>query len=338
MSKTHLRLIALVIAVGLLGLAILAPEALAKKPKRQKRVTENFVYRAPTIQLNASPTVLTACAGQPARVQLDARVTFAGGATPRYRWSSSAGRIGGNGATTEWDLTGVKPGYYKAFLEVDNGISEECSVFSSAIVRVNCIPPSCPSITVSCPEKVEINQPLNFCVSSAGGSPGVKPVYEWTVSAGRIVSGEGTNCITVDTTGLAGQSVRATLTMPGYSDLNCQASCLVQIPNELPKCRKFDEYSNITRNDEKARLDNYGIELQNDPTSTAYVVVYPGREGKPGEVQQRSTRVVDYLVNSRGIDRQRITVIVGSAREQLMVELWVCPQGAKPPRLAGSLP
>ena len=166
----------------------------------------------------------------------------------------------------------------------------------------------------------------------------MKPVYEWTVSAGRIVSGEGTNCITVDTTGLAGQSVRATLTMPGYSDLNCQASCLVQIPNELPKCRKFDEYSNITRNDEKARLDNYGIELQNDPTSTAYVVVYPGREGKPGEVQQRSTRVVDYLVNSRGIDRQRITVIVGSAREQLMVELWVCPQGAKPPRLAGSLP
>jgi len=33
--------------------------------------------------------------------------------------------------------------------------------------------------------------------------------------------------------------------------------------------RKFDEYSKIQRNDEKARLDNYGIELQNDPTSTA---------------------------------------------------------------------
>jgi hypothetical protein len=176
---------------------------------------------------------------------------------------------------------------------------------------------------------------LTFCVSAAGGSPGVKPVYEWTVTAGKIVSGEGTNCITVDTTGLAGQSVRATLNMPGYNDLNCSATCIVQIPNELPKCRKFDEYSKITRNDEKARLDNYGIELQNDPTSTAYVVVYPGRTGKPGEVQQRSTRVVDYLANSRGIDKQRIIVVVSSARDELMVELWVCPQGAKPPKSVG---
>jgi len=57
----------------------------------------------------------------------------------------------------------------------------------------------------------------------------------------------------------------------------------------------FDEYTNITRNDEKARLDNYGIELQTDPTSMAYVVVYPGSNGRAGEVQLRSARVVDYL-------------------------------------------
>jgi hypothetical protein len=333
MSKTQFRLIALVLSLALMGLMILAPETLAKKEKKRKRTTENYVYVPPTIQLNASPTVLAACAGQPAKVMLDARVTFSSGANPRYRWSSDAGHINGNGPTTEWDLTGAKPGYYKAFLEVDNGIAEECSVFSSAIVRVNCVPPSCPSITISCPEKVEIDQPLTFCVNTAGGSPGVRPVFEWTVSAGRIVSGESTNCITVDTTGLAGQSVRATLTMPGYSDLNCTASCLVQIPNELPKCRKFDEYTKITRNDEKARLDNYGIELQNDPTSVAYVVVYPGVNGRAGEVQQRSTRVVDYLVNSRGIDKGRINVIIESPREDLMVELWVCPPGAKPPRM-----
>jgi hypothetical protein len=337
MSKTHCRLIALVLSVALLGLMILAPEALAKKPKKKKKATEDYVYRAPTIELNASPTVLTACAGQPAKVRLDARATFPSGATPKYKWSASAGQIEGTGANTEWDLTGVKPGYYKAFLEADNGISEECTVFSSAMVLVKCIPPTCPNIMISCPEKVEINQPLTFCVNVAGGSADVRQVFEWTVSAGRIVSGEGTNCITVDTTGLAGQSVRATLNMPGYNDLNCSASCLVQIPNELPKCRKFDEYFQITRNDEKARLDNYGIELQNDPTSTAYVVVYPGRNSKAGEVQQRSTRVIDYLANSRGIDKQRITVIIGAPREELMVELWVCPQGAKPTRM-GNMP
>jgi hypothetical protein len=336
MSKTHYRLIAVVLSVALLGFMMLAPEALAKKPKKnKKKATEDYVYRAPTIQLNASPTVLTACAGQSARVQLDARASFPSGASPRYHWSANAGRIDGNGGTTDWDLSGVKPGYYKAFLEVDNGVAGECLAFASAMVLVKCAPPKCPNIMISCPDKVEINQPMTFCANVAGGSPDVKLVYDWSVSAGKIVSGEGTNCITVDTTGLAGQSVRATLNMPGYNELDCSASCLVQIPNELPKCRKFDEYWKIARNDEKARLDNYGIELQNDPTSTAYVVIHPGRRGKPGEVQQRSTGVVDYLANSRGIDKQRIVVIIGSDREELMVELWVCPQGAKPPKSAG---
>lgn len=332
MSKTHFRLIALILSLALTGFIVLAPEALAKKPKK-KKATEDYIYRAPAIQLNATPTVLTACAGQPAMVKLDARVTFPSGATPRYRWSADAGHFSGSGPSTEWDLTGAKPGYYKAYLEADNGVSEECAVFSSAVVRINCVPPTCPNITISCPDRVEINQPLTFCVNTAGGTPGVRPVYDWSVSAGKIISGEGTNCITVETTGLAGQSVRANLTMPGYADLNCSASCLVNIPNELPKCRKFDEYTKITRNDEKARLDNYGIELQNDPGSVAYVVVYPGVNGPAGEVQQRSTRVVDYLVNSRAIDKQRITVIVGSPRDTLRVELWVCPPGAKPPRL-----
>lgn len=336
MSKTHCRLITLVLSVALVGLLTLVPAALAKKPKKnKKKATEDYVYRAPTIQLSASPAVVTACAGQPARVQLNAQASFPSGASPRYHWSANAGHIDGTGATTDWDLSGVKPGSYRAFLEVDNGLTDECLAFSSAMVLVKCAPPTCPNIMISCPDKVEINQPMTFCANVAGGSADVKKVYNWSVSAGTITSGQGTNCITVDTTGLAGQSVRATLEMPGYSGLDCSATCLTQIPNELPKCRKFDEYSKITRNDEKARLDNYGIELQNDPTSTAYVVVYPGRGGRAGEVQQRSTNVVNYLANSRAIDKARIVVIIGSARDELMVELWVCPQGAKLPKSIG---
>jgi nucleoid-associated protein YejK len=101
----------------------------------------------------------------------------------------------------------------------------------------------------------------------------------------------------------------------------------------LPKIysRKFDEFPDISRNDEKARLDNFGIELQNDPTSTGYVIVYPGRASKRAEVQDHFGRVVDYLVNSRGMDASRIKTIEGPKRDQLHVELWVTPQGATAP-------
>jgi hypothetical protein len=159
---------------------------------------------------------------------------------------------------------------------------------------------------------------------------GLAPIYDWTVSAGTIIEGQGTPTIKVDTTGLAGQTVKATLSMGGYT-MDCSASCAVSIPLPEAKCRKFDEFPDISLNDIKARLDHYGVEIQNDPTATAYIIVHPGRSGRPGEVQRQTARMVDYLINSRGMDARRIITVVGDMREELLVELWACPQGTTPP-------
>lgn len=327
MSKLRYSLVALILPIALTG--FITVPALAQKSKAQ---TQEVVYRPPTIQLTASPTVVTACAGDArgARVQLDARASFPTGTGARYSWSASGGRIEGSGPNPTWDLTGLEPGYYKAFVEI--GDVADCVAFSEVAVLVKCQPPVCPHIYISCPDRMTPNQPVTFSANVAGGFPSITPVYNWTVSAGRIISGEGTSSITVDTTGLkGGQSIQATLTMPGYDALDCSQTCLVQIPPEPPSCRPFDQFANIARNDEKARLDNYAIELQNDPSSTAYVFVYPGQRGKAGEVQQHITRVVDYLVNSRGIDQRRIVTRVGPTRTNLIVELFICPEGAKAP-------
>jgi hypothetical protein len=118
--------------------------------------------------------------------------------------------------------------------------------------------------------------------------------------------------------------------MGGYT-LECSADCAVTIPLPRLNSRKFDEFPDISRNDEKARLDNFAIELQNDPTATAYVIVYPGRSSKRGDVQYHSSRIVEYLVHSRGLDERRIVTLVGAPRDQLFVQLWITPQGATPP-------
>ena len=103
-----------------------------------------------------------------------------------------------------------------------------------------------------------------------------------------------------------------------------------QFPLPQAKSRKFDEFAAISRNDEKARLDNYAIEIQNDPTSTAYVVIYPQRSARGGDTQRRSQQIVDYLVNTRHADAKRIVSVIGGARDELHVELWICPQGTTP--------
>jgi hypothetical protein len=92
--------------------------------------------------------------------------------------------------------------------------------------------------------------------------------------------------------------------------------------------RKFDEYGDIRFNDEKARLDNFAIQLQNEPGATGTIVAFGTCAG---QAQARADRAKDYLVNTRGIDAGRLTTVDGGCREDLVVELWIVPSGAAAP-------
>jgi hypothetical protein len=288
----------------------------------------------PSLSLAAEPTMIKACNDESSRVRLIATATSPDGAPLRYKWTTTGGRLRGDGASTSWDLAGAQPGVYQAFVEVGDGRDLNCIAFSSvSIVVAECPPPPvqivCPTVTISCPDAASENAPATFTANVSGGSPGITPIYNWTVSAGRIISGQGTPSITVDTAGLAGQTIRASLDIAGFGT-PCPASCATSIPI-MNKPRKFDEYYDIARNDEKARLDNYAIQLQGEPGSQGYVIVYPSRRAKPNEAQARAQRISDYLVNSRGIDSHRVVIIMGPQREDWLFELWVVPEGAPPP-------
>lgn len=289
-----------------------------------------------SLSLTTDANIVRACdnSGAP-QVQLTAKAISPGGNPIKYKWTTSDGTIIGEGPVVTWNLAGLKPGYHKASLDIQSiGNDGTCQAFSSVSVLVNpCaeVRPVCPAIEISCPTNVAIDQPLTFTSRYSGGVPAnIAPVYNWTVSAGTIIEGQGTDTIKVDTKGLAGQSVTASLSMGGYN-LECAADCSVAIP--LPKREgfRFDEFPDIARNDEKARLDNFAIALQNDPSSTGYVIVYPGRTSKRAEVQDHFGRVIDYLVNSRNMDTSRIRTIEGPKKDQLSVQLWITPQGAAPP-------
>lgn len=323
------------VAIIVFVLALCALPAGAQKPTAA-------VASAPLrLNLTSSTAVVSACSDSAnpngSQVQLTAAAVSPSGNPIAYKWTTSGGTITGDGPQVTWNLAGLKPGYHKASLDIiSSGSDGECQAFSSVTVLVNpCAPVRavCPAVEITCPTTLEVDQPLTFSSNYNGGTPGITPVYNWTVSAGTIIEGQGTDRIKVDTTGLAGQTIRASLSMGGYN-LECAANCAVTIPTPKLVSRRFDEFPDIARNDEKARLDNFVIEMQNDPSATAYVIVYPGKTGRRGEVQERSGRIVDYLVNSRGLDQHRIVTLVGPRRDQINVELWLTPQGATPPNPA----
>ena len=266
---------------------------------------------------------------------LTATARSADGTPLRYKWTTNGGKLRGEGANPSWDLAGVQPGVYQAVVEVDDGRDLNCVSFSSiSIVVTECPPPPptpavCPNVAVSCPDSASENGPVTFTATLSGGSANITPTYTWTISAGRIISGQGTPSITVDTTGMAGQTIRANLEV-GCFGTPCPASCGVSIPI-VNKPRKFDEYYDIARNDEKARLDNYAIQLQSEPGSQGYIIVYPSKKAGDAQAHARAQRVSDYLVNSRGIDSHRVVIIMGQPREDWLFELWVVPEGTPPP-------
>jgi len=336
LSRKHpLAGLCLSLVLALLGILYVSAEASdvgtvsAQEQQRQQG-------QPPVASLEADTRLVTICPRDTAQantqVQLRANARDPQGRSLRYTWTTTGGRIVGDGPNPVWDLSGVSPGVYTASVEVDNGLGAECRAFSSTKVAVNECPPLrelCPNISIYCPDTVTIGAPVTFTAEISGGTMGVTPVYNWKVSAGTITGGQGTPTITVDTTGLGGQPITATVEVGGYN-LNCTATCTTQVPAPLLS-RKFDEYPNVRFNDEKARLDNFAIQLQNEPSAQGYIIAYGGRSGRAGEAQLRANRARDYLVNERGIEAGRIVTIDGGIRDNLTVELWVVPQGATPP-------
>lgn len=185
----------------------------------------------------------------------------------------------------------------------------------------------CPTVTLSYLQLTP-DEPMTYKVTVTGGPKWVTPTYTWSASGGKIIGGEGTSEMTIDPEGR--DSLTVTVEVGGYP-----ASCRTAESVSWVVCRlgprKVDEYGDIMFADERARLDNFALELENDPTAQAYLIAYAGMRARVGEAQRRGDRAKSYLHNARGVEEDRIVVVDGGHREERAVELYVVPSGAKPP-------
>lgn len=190
--------------------------------------------------------------------------------------------------------------------------------------------PRCGIVEIDGPSIGEPGQSLVFKVKVTDTS---NPHFKWNVSAGTIIKGQGTDEITVDSTGLAGQEVTATVELVG-APVGCRSSAsmttqLTPVPIicNLP----FDAYGDIKFEDEKARLDNFAIQILTFPESSGLILMTAGQRTFKREAAYRLNRARQYLVGFRRVDSTRIVTIDCGFTQELTARLWVVPPGATPP-------
>lgn len=209
---------ALALAAALLALPAVVP---AQKQRARKRPRNH----PPSVTLSVpSPSIQVKCSGVGVvrsdtvyELELSAAGADPDGDKLRYKFSATGGRIVGAGSQARWFLRDISAGRHEVTVEVNDGRGG--SATASAEVYADCETIYlCPVLSVDCPAgEVEEGQTVRFKAHVVGGDLRVvNPTYRWTVSAGKIVAGQGTPEIAVETAGAGDRGITAAVEVGKY--------------------------------------------------------------------------------------------------------------------------
>lgn len=189
---------------------------------------------------------------------------------------------------------------------------------------------------ITCPEikidgesfQFNKNEFLRFSASTEGGETVYKTDYEWNVSAGKIVEGQGTNQIKVDVTATDAKRITALVQIKGFAaECGNQAFAVTEVGMFPYKFAEIEyNYSYLA-----ALLDGMYFELNNNPSLKGYVIIYGRRVGNSKEVLRSINTTKQYL-QFRRFDMSRVSIVHGGFREQGAVEIYLIPIGVNLPK------
>ncbi len=313
-------------------------------------LTVGEVTKVATDVLRESAT--TICTGD--SVALSTSASDPDGDTLLYSWSTTGGKIRGEGANTSFDTTGLAPGEYTITVQVDDGCG--CVAFDSKTIRVT----SCPPLTVCfgsnlsvSADKAKADAGEKFRLTTTGVSGGRNfgaVDYRWSTSAGTIsVNGQSA---TLDTTGVTpGTTIEITVKATSEAG-SCSASGSTRVtlntpppPKPKPRASQIGVCTTFKKN--KSRVDNACKDvlrsqvisaLQADPGARLVIDSYRGAKEKAKNLDiDRGRNVRNALADPNtdlgtAIDANRIAVRPGGISEGGdQVKLWLVPTGADDP-------
>lgn len=99
---------------------------------------------------------------------------------------------------------------------------------------------------------------------------------------------------------------------------------------EIPRASLVDEFGRACSEDLMARMDNFFIQLNNNPDAQGFILFYGA-----SDAEGRNLKFVNYMTRFypiRRFDGSRLTTVRGESRAEQLVQFWIVPRGATPPK------
>ncbi len=181
---------------------------------------------------------------------------------------------------------------------------------------------ACPTIMVTCARKSCEVPPFHFMVQTRDAPPGRNLSYQWTVSGGEIVSGQGTRSIKV----LAAPDWRdltAGLKVMGLPTQCYNTASMSVMRGHGPTAQLFDQFASMPFSKVRPHLEAFADQLRNKPGAMGYIL-FSGARGVAESAKS-------YLVTVRGIEPGRLVNVRKKRSRPRIIKLYIVPSGAVPP-------
>ena len=174
----------------------------------------------------------------------------------------------------------------------------------------------CPMLSMKIPtEMVYPGKKMTFAASLDKTPENLELTYLWGIDRGMIIAGQGTPNIDIDTSGLNGVDLKATVKVEGID--NCELSVTgfgkVRLGGD-PEL--FDEINNLPPKELESRFISFLDEFCKSPSMTSFIVNY----GTKKEVGERE-KIFRKLIADRQIDEKRVTFVYGGEGD-IRTKIW----------------
>ncbi|MEQ1921616.1 MAG: hypothetical protein ABL952_03820 [Pyrinomonadaceae bacterium] len=161
---------------------------------------------------------------------------------------------------------------------------------------------------------------------------GSRLTYEWKVSIGNLTDGQGTDQIRV-VSDQGGINVTAKVTIKGLPD-KCVSTATETAPYALKnRVPTGESYDNTSWDDERARLDNVMVHVNNWPESKAFFYIDIGADESFEKAKERVINMIKHIKwRDNDFDAGRLNFGIRKTEKGHLTTIFVFPHDADLPK------